>query len=350
MLIFSQKLKRAKTLHFYLLVLALTMAGSLAYGDLTGQELQRNAYTFLHVPTYARLAGLGGVNVSLHDREVSSFFSNPSLAGDTLVGVAGANHQFYLGDIGNSSFAYVANLPSIGPLGIGVHHFGYGSMEGYDASGNSIGSFSLSETALVISRAHQIGAFRLGASIKGVFSSLAGFRSSAVLFDLGGLFVHPEKDFTLGLVIKNVGFVLSDYSDGSQSTVPFDVQFGSTFKPEHMPLRFSLTVYRLIQSRALGFDDNYELVKARMLEKVLRHFNFATEILLHRNVNLLVGYNYGIHQELKLPNAGGAAGITYGLSTQVKSFELVVSRSTYVAGSAAYSFSLSANLGRMLRR
>lgn len=330
-------------------LIALIIAGS-GYNDLLGQDLQRSAYSFVNVPAYARLAGLGGVNVSLHDRDVSSFFSSPALAGDTLLGIANASHQFFVGDVGNSSFAYLANLPSIGPLAIGVQHFAYGSLEGYDASGNSLGTMNLSETCIVVSRAHQIGVFRLGASLKGVFSSLAGFRSSALLFDIGGIFIHPKKDFTVGLVIKNTGFVLSDYSATSESLVPFDVQLGSTFKPEHMPLRFSLTIYRLIQSRGVAYDDNNEPVDARMLEKVLRHFNFATEVLLHRNVNLLIGYNYGVHQELKLPNAGGAAGITYGFSAKVKSFELVVSRSTYVARSAAYAFSLSANIGKMLRR
>ena len=36
------------------------------------------------------------------------------------------------------------------------------------------------------------------------------------------------------------------------------------------------------------------------LDKIFRHFNFGAEVLLHRNVNLMVGYNYLVHQELKL--------------------------------------------------
>lgn len=87
-----------------------------------------------------------------------------------------------------------------------------------------------------------------------MFSSVAGFRSNALLFDLGGTFVHPEKDLTIGLAIKNVGFVLSEYSGTSDTQLPFDVQAGITFKPKHMPLRFSITAYNLAY-HGKAFDD-----------------------------------------------------------------------------------------------
>jgi hypothetical protein len=313
------------------------------------QELKRTGFRFLNVPPSARIAALGGVNVSLVDRDPSGFFFSPALNGDSLTGFASASYQFYVADIGHASFSYAPSFKKLGTITLGVQHFGYGTIKGYDASGNELGDFNASETAIVVSKSHQIGPYRIGVSMKPVFSSLAGYRSTALLFDFGGVFVHPRKEIRVGLAVKNLGFLLSDYSPTSNSMLPVDVQLGTTFKPEHMPFRFSVTLYRLIQSETVNYISGAQ-ESASALDKVFRHFNFGTEVLFHRNVNLLVGYNYGIHRELRLENGGGAAGITFGFSARVKKMELVFSRSTYVTRSPAYSFTLNADLKRMLKR
>jgi hypothetical protein len=305
-----------------------------------------NSYSFLDVPSSARPAALGGVNISHRDRDINFMFLNPSLMGDTLAGVASANYQFYLADIGNSSFAYAHRFKKMGVLGIGVQHIGYGTITSYDESGNEIGDFNAASTALLVTKTHTAGNFRMGASLKFAFSNLAGFRSSAGLIDLGGVFIHPKKQLTVGIAVRNLGVIFKEFTKTSNTELPFDVQAGFTIKPEHMPFRFSLTAYDLTRHdnvSALG-------VESSSLGKVFRHLNFGGEILLHRNFNILLGYNYRVHQDLKLEEGGGAAGISIGLMARIKSFELVMSRSTYVVGNAGYGFTLSANVEKMLTR
>jgi hypothetical protein len=273
-------------------------------------------------------------------------FLNPSLMGDTLAGVASANYQFYLADIGNSSFAYAHRFKKMGVLGFGVQHIGYGTITSYDESGNEIGDFNAASTAVLVTKTHTAGNFRMGASLKFAFSNLAGFRSSAGLIDLGGVFIHPKKQLTVGIAVRNLGVIFNEFTKTSNTELPFDVQAGFTVKPEHMPFRFSLTAYDLTRHdnvSALG-------VESSSLGKVFRHLNFGGEILLHRNFNILLGYNYRVHQDLKLEEGGGAAGISLGLMARIKSFELVMSRSTYVVGNAGYGFTLSANVEKMLTR
>jgi hypothetical protein len=144
--------------------------------------------------------------------------------------------------------------------------------------------------------------------------------------------------------------VLSDYSGTSGSQLPFDVQLGTTFKPEDMPLRFSITAYRLAVSDNTYYNATAGEEEPGVLNKVLRRFNFGTEILLHKNVNIMAAYNYAIHQELKLANGGGGAGISFGFSARIKAVEIVVSRGGYVAGKAGYAFTLSVNADKLLRR
>lgn len=309
----------------------------------------KDSFEFLNVPGNARLAALGGVNVSLADRDLNFFYSNPALISDTLSGWASAGYQFYVADIGHSMFSYAPDFKKIGMLSIGVEHISYGTLKGYDQTGMETGDFTSGETAIVISKSHQVNHFRFGATLKSVFSSMAGYRATALMVDLGGIFIHPKKEFTVGLAIKNLGVVVSEYSHTSDSSLPFDVQVGTTFKPEYMPLRFSLTAYNLTQMD-IAYDDPLANEEPETLDKVLRHFNFGVELLLHRNVNVLLGYNYLTHKELKLENTGGGAGLSFGFSARVKSFEFVFSRSSYLVGTAAYNLTLSADLNRMLKR
>jgi hypothetical protein len=310
----------------------------------------QKSFEFLNVPQAARLAGLGGINVSLADRDVNLFYANPALTGDTLAGFVSVNYQFYVADIGQAVLTYVADLKKIGVVSFGIQHMNYGSVQGFDAIGQETDIFKAGETALMISKNHQAGNFRMGVTLKGVFSNLAGYRASAIAFDVGGLFLHPRENLAIGLSIRNVGFILSEYSETSDSELPFDVQAGVSFKPKHMPLRFSITAFNLTTPDVTYYNAATQKSKPGAVSKILNHANFGAEILIHKNVNLMIGYNYLVHQSLKLNEGGGGAGITYGFSAQVKPVELVFSRSGYVAGSAGYSFTVSTNLNKLLIR
>ena len=300
------------------------------------------------MPAHARLAALGGVNVSLADRDVNFFHNNPALAGDTLNGHASAGYQFYVGDVGNALITYAHGSRRAGQFIAGIHHTSYGSIQGFDETGAPTTEQSAGETAVLIGRTHQIGNFRLGASLKGAFSNLAGYRATAVLMDVGGVFQHPNNELSVGLVVRNVGVVLSDYSRTDEGSVPFDVQAGVTFKPEHMPLRFSFTGYQLGRSRLLPADATGE--RASGFKRVLNHLNFGAEILLHRNVEVLTGYNYLLSQSLRTEVGGSGAGICFGFSLMVKPVEFVFSRNSYTVGNAGYSFTLLTNMNQLLRK
>lgn len=313
------------------------------------QNVIRKSFEFLQVPSAARMSALGNINVSLPDRDANFFQFNPALNGDTLGGVASVNYQFYIAGIGNSSVVYVHDFDRVGTISFGVQHLSYGTINSFDAAGNEIGEFRAGETALSISKSHQISNFRLGATAKVAFSNLAGYRASALLFDIGGLFIHPNGRFMIGMSVTNVGIMLSDYSGTSDTKLPFDVQAGTSFKPEHFPVRFSVTAWQLTDPGAY-YDPASGMDKPSAFDQVARHLNFAAELLLHRNVDLMMGYNYGMHQELKLNNGGGGAGITFGFSVRVRAFEFTFSRSAYVAGQAGYALSLSQDMNKLFRR
>lgn len=314
-----------------------------------GQGLPPPSFSFLNAPAHARLAALGGVNVSHADRDVNFFHNNPALAGDTVNGTASAGYQFYVGDIGNALLTFAYGSKRTGQIIIGVQHMNYGSFQGFDETGAQTTMLNAGETAVLVGRTHGIGNFRLGLSLKGVFSNIAGYRATAVLMDAGGIFKHPNEDLTVGLVLKNMGFLLSDYTRREEGTVPFDVQAGVTFKPEHMPLRFSFTAHQLVHSDLLPPDDGTG-DRSSAIKQVFNRLNFGAEILLHRNVEVLAGYNYLLHQSLKTASGGLGAGICFGFSLTVKPVEFVFSRNSYTVGNAGYSFTLLSNINQLLRK
>ena len=71
-----------------------------------------------------------------------------------------------------------------------------------------------------------------------------------------------------------------------------------------MPLRFSLTAHNLTNSYGSYVPAGGS--EPSTVNKILRRVNFGAEVLLHRNVNLMIGYNYLVHQELKLEKRGAS--------------------------------------------
>ena len=309
-------------------------------------------FVFLNTPSSARVAALSGVNVTAQDRDVNMFLSNPALLAEDLHLHAAISYIDYLADIRYTTLAYAHKFKRGGMWGIGLQYFDYGKFEGFDEAGNEAADFRARDFAAVISHSRTVGVFTLGANLKWAQSHLGTYTSSAVLVDIGGIYKHPEKEFTVGLTVKNVGFVLTKFVDERKTELPFDVQIGTTFKPEHMPLRFSITAYNLSRGDIAYYDpslrNNQE--EPGVVDKVLRHVTIGAEVLLSQNVNLRFGYNHLIRKELRLDEVSGGAGFSMGLMVRVKAFELAYSRSFYHVAGGSNVFSLASDLGTFIKK
>ncbi|ELR72744.1 hypothetical protein C900_01123 [Fulvivirga imtechensis AK7] len=320
----------------------------MVYGQSDGQR----SFEFMNIPSSAKLMGLGGVNISQANEDLNLAYSNPALTSDTLSGMVSFNYLSYFANVGVASFIYQHSLGKYGPWHIGVHHVDYGEIDGYDDTGGDLGEFQAGETVVFLGKSHQVRHFTVGANLKFAYSGIAGYSSSALLMDLGGIFQHPNINFSAGLAIKNLGVILSDYSETSDSSLPFDVQVGMTFKPEHMPFRFSFTGHHLHQGDISYYDAGQSSGQEEpgKFDKIFRHIVVGAELLLTKNVNLRFGYNHLVRQELKLEEAAGGAGFSYGLMFRVKAFEFAYSRGGYHVAGGAHSFTLTANTNMFFRK
>ena len=313
------------------------------------------AFEYLNLPNNARLAALGGVNITSGWYDPGQIISNPALLNKEMEQQLVISRLGYFADISNTSLTYVTSLEKYGTWAFHLDYLNYGDIQSFDEVGFLSGEFSVNEYAFAVSNSQVFGAFSVGASLKLAVSDLASFKASALLLDLGGTFKHPKKDLTVGFAIKHLGFLLSDYVDNNGSELPTDIQLGISFKPEFMPFRFSATARNLVRSDAVFFDPSSNVLFGQSSEpgfgeEIFRRLVFATELLFSPNFQLRLGYNHLLRQELKLENVSGGAGFSFGFMFKVKRFEFAYSRALYHTAGGSNSLQMNLNLNGLIKK
>ena len=84
-------------------------------------------------------------------------------------------------------------------------------------------------------------------------------------------------------------------------------------------------------------------------EKLARHLSVGAELLISRNVHLLVGYNHQKRQEGKLATGSISAGISFGASVQARGFQLTYARYSSVPTAGTSQLSLRIDVERLLK-
>ena len=336
------------------LSLGLCFGFLLMTNQLEAQLGGRKSFQFVNLPPTARAAALGGVNVTGWDQDVQMFLSNPALLDSLTDHHMGLTYQSLVADISYGTLSYVRDFSKKGIWGFGIQYLNYGDFQGFDPAGTPTGDFKGSEFMAVAAFAKPLGPIQLGADLKIVHSGLAGYSATALLMDIGGIFRHPEQDLTFGLTFRNLGVLLTDFTETSDSELPFDVQLGVTFKPRHMPFRLSLTGYnlglaneKLFNPTGTGEGEESEVTG---VDRIMRHMAVGAEVLVHSNFNLRFGYNHLVRQELRLAEASGGAGFSFGFLLRIRSFELAYTRSIYHTGGGYDYFTLVSDLNSFIKK
>ncbi|MEO1253409.1 MAG: type IX secretion system protein PorQ [Bacteroidota bacterium] len=296
----------------------------------------------LNLTSNPRTAALGGTAVSLTDGDITQFFENPA----TLDSVAAKNVFFhfnpYFADISVFSGAYSFKMGVLGNFAAGLNYVNYGSFRAADETGNDLGIFQAQDYTVTFGKAHRLGIFTLGANVKLAHSSIENYSSTAVLMDFGGVF-RLNENWNVSMVFQNMGIKLNDFTGLSTPQLPFDVKLGTSFKPEYMPLRFTLTSTNLVDT---NFNEENETGgrSNSTIDEVWKRVNIGAELLLSQHFQLLIGYNHKRQQELRLDELGGGAGLSYGLMLKIKRIEFRFSRATFHAAGGSSFISMRTDL------
>ena len=337
------------------------LTGALGLRPAAAQQLGgRTVFPFLDLPVGAQQAALGGHNVSNRNDDPTMLFANPALLNADMDGRLALSYVAYVADIKQSTAAYVFNTRKYGRLGVGITYLNYGSFESYDPAGNSLGTFGVNEYTVGVSDSYTKGNYTFGATAKLAVSSIAGNRSVAGVADAGVVYKHPTQDFTVGLAVKNAGLQFAPYPGTSRGPLPLDVQLGATIKPEHMPLRFSLTAHHLQQwdiqyrdpnQRApLNADTTRKKPGRSFGDNLARHFTVSAALVLGKGLPLRAGYNHLQRRELRLENTSGSAGFSFGVMLKLAGFQIDYTHATLQAAGSSEYFTLARNLDSLFKK
>lgn len=302
-------------------------------------------YRFLEIPMTARAAALGGNNMSIWGDDINLLHSNPSLLNPGMVKQAAFNYCNYAADLNFYSLAYAHSLKQYGTAAISLQTFNYGSFTGYDEFGIETTSFKANDNSinLIYAKPFADSSFNLGVALKTIISQYDNYQSIANAIDFG-ITYHTKKNAVISLQAKNIGFIWKGYSSNDQNeALPQNVQFGMSKKIEKAPFRVFFVYDQLLKwdlsyvspidtagqynsfssSSTTEDSTDYQKFKADVgdfLDNFMRHIILGTEIIVTKNFNLRIAYNYRRQKEMTLPEKRGASGFSFGFGFKVKRF------------------------------
>lgn len=283
--------------------------------------------------------------VSVADGDLMQFVSNPAVSDSVASGAMGLNYTPYFAGIHGFQGAYNHEFNKVGGLSFAVAYVDYGDFEQTADNGDDEGEFTADDLLLTVGKSHHVGSFSLGVNLKYARSGIAGYSSSMLLGDLGGIYRSPEVDWTVGIVMKNFGFVVDQYTSTNLS-VPFDVVIATSIKPEYMPFRFTIQAQNLT-TEDIYFQNESDISTSKAVEiadRLFRHVLVGTELIISDGLQFLLGYNHLRGRELRVNDSGYGAGFSFGLKLAIKQFQIRYSHATYHAAGGSDYFTLQTNL------
>jgi len=341
------------------LFLAILVSINISNAQIGGE----NTYEFLALSPSARITGLGGINVSLLDHDLTIQLSNPAALNPKMDKHVAFGTVVYPGKInfGNVSYARKFKIP--GTFGFGLQYIAYGKFKETDEAANVTGSFNAGEMNFYAGYGYQFGKiFSAGVNAKFVYSQLAQWSSVGMAADLAVMVNDSAHNVTASIVAKNIGGQFKPYNKGAREPLPFDLQAGLSFGFKNVPFRFHFTFHNLYrwdirynnpaeQQQENLFSDSSELKpKKYIADKLFRHVIIGVEFNIKKVVRLDIAYNHLRQQELKLATRRGIPGISLGLGIHVRQFDFGYGFQPMAQGATMHYFTMSVNTAGFIKK
>lgn len=309
-----------------------------------------SVFHFLDLPASARLNALGGENVSISDDDISMAFINPALLTAHTDKVLQLNYAYYLAGTMFGSVMYGHNYKE-NYFAAGIHYLDYGQMAYADEFGNLLGTtFTAKDICVNLMYARQLGPqFRVGATLKPIFSVYEQYNSFALGADIGGHFQTEDSTFQMGLALRNIGWQLKSFyeEDYGQHTemLPLNLELGLNYRLAHAPLRFSLTIHNMQHWNIAPAGE-----EVKWFDMLFRHTIWAVDIVPRsEKFYLTVSYNHRRQAEMNITNVRSMAGLGLGLGMKIYKFRLGFAMSQYTKSNFTYQVSLSTDINSFLK-
>ncbi len=340
----------------------------------------RSVFSFMALPVSSRLNALGGSSASLSDGDIALGMCNPALLHANSHQKLELNFSYYLPGTMFGSVLYGHNFgrsPIEKPFegegepdkpnyfAVGIHYLDYGRMRYADENGNlSGGTFGARDILIDVMYARQLGPlFKVGVTLKPVYSIYEAYSSFAIGADVGAHFQTRDSTFQMGLVLQNIGWQLkgfySDEGGSNHEILPLNLQLGLTYRVKHAPLRFHMQIHNM-QTWYLNYEwtshdkspttGDFIPHNIPWYDMMFRHTIFAIEVVpKSERFYIALSYNHRRRAELNLIDQKSLAGFALGAGVRIKQAHIDFAISQMTKSNFSYQVGLTLDINALLK-
>lgn len=313
------------------LLFALTM--TIWCTSTSAQNDSQTEYNFLRLPVSAHAAALGGDNVTAIDDDEALIFNNPALLCSVSDKTINFNYMNYMSGANAASASFNRTVKERASWAVSGQFVDYGKMKEMDENNVQTGEFSAKDIAIAGYFSYMLTDRLVGGiTAKFITSQIADFNSIGVGIDLGINYYDPDSEWSLSLVMKNLGGELKAY-DEEYGKMPFDVQVGVSKRFTNTPFRIHATITDLNHPKY----------------KMINHLVVGADVLLGDNLWIGGGYNFRRANEMKISGSDNnesshGAGLSLGAGLTLSRFKVGASYGKYHVSSSSVVVSLGYTL------
>lgn len=313
-----------------------------------------SAYQYLNITSSSRIYGLGGVNITAVEDELSVTDQNPALLGPEMDNQIFIDYMRYLGQSNFAGARYAHAVGERGAWSAGIRYFGYGKMQGTDEFGNPTSSFSPSDVNFNGSFSYDItDRLRGGITLKLLYSSYESYSAFAVGTDLGINYYDADHELSLSAVVANLGGQLKRFNT-TYDRLPFDIRLGIAKKFGTLPIRFSITAWQLTKwhlpfyETGDGTTDEEFKVKDTFFSNLFRHLIFGVDFIPSERFYVALGYNYKSRTDMSTYKRSFVSGFSLAAGLNLRRFNVGLAIAQPHSGATTFMLNLNLNLNDIL--
>jgi len=296
------------------------------------QSESQTEYNFLRLPVSARAAALGGDNITVIEDDEALIFHNPALLASVNDKTINLNYMNYMSGANMASASFNRIVRERASWAVSAQYVDYGKIKEVDENNVQTGEFSAKDLSLAGYFSYMLtNRLTGGISARLITSYLGDYNSIGFGVDLGLNYYDADREWSLGVVLKNLGGQLKAYHD-SFERMPFDIQMGVTKRFTGTPFRLHAT---LVDLNHLDY-------------KFLNHFVVGADVLLTESFWIGGGYNFRRADEMKITSANGGsshgAGLSFGAGLNLERFKLNLAYGKYHVSSSSLVLSVAYGL------
>lgn len=295
----------------------------LGISSLHAQNESQTEYNFLRLPVSAHAAALGGDNITVIENDEALIFHNPALLTSVNDKTINLNYMNYMSGTNMASASFNRIVKERASWAVSAQYVNYGKMKEVDENNVQTGEFSAKDLSFAGYFSYMLtNRLTGGISARLITSYLGSYNSIGFGVDLGLNYYDSDHEWSLALVLKNLGGQLKAYHDNFER-MPFDIQMGVTKRFTGTPFRLHAT---LVDLNHLDY-------------KFLNHVVVGADVLLTESIWIGGGYNFRRADEMKITTTNGSsshgAGLSLGAGLNLERFKLNLAYGKYHVSSSS---------------